>query len=275
VEKLERAIPEADRVLGIGGGTALDMAKYVAWRRHIPCDLAPSISSVDTFATKSIAVREGGHVQYIGFLVPDNAYIDYALVRQAPARLNRAGVGDVISAHTALWDWALAHEERDERYDEDIAKQFRGFLETMAQRAPEIERVSNEGIHFIMDTYAQINLTCRRFGSSRPQEGAEHAFAYNAEYVTQRPYIHGELVSLGTLVIAALQENDAAWVQDTLEKCGVVYQPQDLGITRDEFETILRSLNAYSKKHGRRYTILDHTAISEAFVQQVCERLSF
>jgi glycerol-1-phosphate dehydrogenase [NAD(P)+] len=276
VEGLEQDIPpDVERVVGIGGGSALDMAKYVAWRRNLPCDLIPSISSVDTFATKSIAVREGGHVRYIGFIVPKNVYVDYALIRQAPPRLNRAGVGDIISAHTALWDWALARKQRGERYDGDIAARFRDLLTALDENASEIQRVSADGIHFIMDAYAQINLICRCFGSSRPQEGAEHTFAYNAEYITERPYIHGELVSLGTLVIAALQDNEWEWVEGVLERCGVLYQPRDLGISEGGFVSILCSLEGYSRKYGRRYTVLDHRPITESFVEEMCGRLVF
>ncbi len=275
VENLERAVPATERVVGIGGGSALDMAKYVAWRRHIPCDLVPSISSVDTFATKSIAVREGGHVRYIGFIVPKNVYVDYELIRQAPPRLNRAGVGDIISAHTALWDWALAHERQGERYDPDIVAEFQDLLTATEENASEIRQVSEKGIHFIMDAYSQINLTCRRFGSSRPQEGADHTFAYNAEYITRRPYIHGELVSLGTLVIAALQDNQWEWVKEVLERCGVLYQPRDLGISQEEFVSILQSLNSYSRKYGRRYTILDDRPIGESFIEEISSRLTF
>ncbi len=275
MESLERTIPAAERVIGIGGGSALDMAKYVAWRRHLPCDLIPSISSVDTFATKSIAVREEGHVRYIGFIVPKNVYVDHELIRQAPPRLNRAGVGDIISAHTALWDWALAHERRGERYDADIAAEFQDLLVATEENASEIREASEQGVHFIMDTYFRINLTCRRFGSSRPQEGADHTFAYNAEYITRRPYIHGELVSLGTFVIAALQNNEPAWVEEVLERCGVLYQPRDQGINKEEFISILRSLNSYSRKYGRRYTVLDDRPITEGFVEEMCGRLVF
>jgi 6-phospho-beta-glucosidase len=272
VEGLEQDIPpDVERVVGIGGGSALDMAKYVAWRRNLPCDLIPSISSVDTFATKSIAVREGGHVRYIGFIVPKNVYVDYALIRQAPPRLNRAGVGDIISAHTALWDWALARKQRGERYDGDIAARFRDLLTALDENASEIQRVSADGIHFIMDAYAQINLICRCFGSSRPQEGAEHTFAYNAEYITERPYIHGELVSL----MAALQDNEWEWVEGVLERCGVLYQPRDLGISEGGFVSILCSLEGYSRKYGRRYTVLDHRPITESFVEEMCGRLVF
>ena len=275
VRRLEREVPDVQRVVGLGGGSALDMAKYVAWKRGIACDLVPSICSTDSFATKSIAVREKGRVTYIGFIIPDTSYIDYELIGKAPKRLNRAGVGDLISIHTALWDWALARDERGERYDPDVAAQFRGVLESLEETALEINQVSREGIHFIMDSYAEVSRACRRFGSSQPQEGAEHAVAYNAEYITNRPFIHGELVALGTLVIASLQENEPGWVREVLEQTGVVFQPVDLGIRREQFVEILRTLNAFARAHGRRYTVLRAREVDQAFIDRMCDQLRF
>jgi glycerol dehydrogenase-like iron-containing ADH family enzyme len=38
-------LPDADRVLGIGGGNALDVAKFVAWTLGKPLVLIPTIVS--------------------------------------------------------------------------------------------------------------------------------------------------------------------------------------------------------------------------------------
>jgi glycerol dehydrogenase-like iron-containing ADH family enzyme len=120
-----------------------------------------------------------------------------------------------------------------------------------------------------------VRRACRSFGSSQPQEGAEHAVAYNAEYITNRPFIHGELVALGTLVIASLQENEPAWVREVLERTGVVFQPADLGIGRAEFVEILRTLNGFARAHGRRYTVLRAREVDQAFIDRMCDQLRF
>nr|MBC7245940.1 iron-containing alcohol dehydrogenase [Chloroflexota bacterium] len=275
VEAAERALPTVQRIVGIGGGSALDMAKYVAWKRNQPCYLVPSITSVDAFVTKSVAVREQGNVRYIGFVIPEKVYVDYELIRQGPARLNRAGAGDIICAHTALWDWALAHDQRDEAYDEQIAAQMQSWLNRLEDEATEVRRVTNKGIRFIVEAFAEISKLCRRFGSSRPQEASEHIFAYNVESITRRHFIHGELVALGTLVMAVLQENNADWVQRQLERLGILYQPADLGITREEFEQALRTLPAYARATNRRFSVVHVRPIDEAFVQQMSKRLRF
>ena len=91
LESMERVLPEVSAVIGLGGGMAVDAAKYVAWRRHIPVDAVVSITSVDASVTKSIAARAGGHVTYIGYVVPRDVYVDYRLIQGAPPRLNRSG----------------------------------------------------------------------------------------------------------------------------------------------------------------------------------------
>ncbi|MBC7262087.1 MAG: iron-containing alcohol dehydrogenase, partial [Chloroflexi bacterium] len=197
------------------------------------------------------------------------------LIRQGPVRLNRAGAGDIICAHTALWDWALARDQRDEAYDEPIAMQMRQWLQRLEETATEIRKVTDKGIRFVVEAFAEINKLCRRFGSSRPQEASEHIFAYNVEYITRRHFIHGELVALGTLVMAALQENDPDWVERQLERIGVLYQPADLGLLRQEFEEALRTLPAYARATNRRFSVVHVRPIDEAFVERICARLRF
>jgi glycerol dehydrogenase-like iron-containing ADH family enzyme len=74
---MERALPQADIVMGIGGGQAMDAAKYVAFHRNNHLILAPTIVSVDAGVTNTIAVREGQRVRYIGFVVADAIPVDF------------------------------------------------------------------------------------------------------------------------------------------------------------------------------------------------------
>jgi 6-phospho-beta-glucosidase len=275
LEALERDLPEVAAIVGLGGGTPTDAAKYVAWRRHLPVDLFPSITSVDAAVTKSIAARSGGHVTYIGYVVPRQVYVDTKLIAAAPPRLNRSGVGDILCAHTALWDWKLAHDSRGERYDPAAVEVMQRWLERILAGADDIRDVTPDGIRLIMQAFEDISLICRRFGSSRPQEASDHTFAYNAEFQTGRSFLHGELVGLGTYAMASLQNNDPAFLLEAYQRMGLLWQPRDIGLTRDEFVRTLRTLNAYQKNFGRRYSILDERKISEVFIESMAAGLAF
>jgi glycerol dehydrogenase-like iron-containing ADH family enzyme len=100
------------RIIGLGGDTAIDTAKYLAWRTGLPLILVPSALTVDAPFTDSAAVRRDGRIHYTGSVAPEAVIVDAALIRTAPAHLNRGGVGDILSIHTALYDWRLAHAHR-------------------------------------------------------------------------------------------------------------------------------------------------------------------
>lgn len=275
LEAMERELPEIDAVVGIGGGMAIDAAKYVAWKRRIPMDAVPTITSVDACVTKSIAARAGGHVTYIGYIVPRHVYIDYPIIMNAPKRLNHSGVGDILCAHTALYDWKLAHNHQDEKYNPEAATAMQTWLEKIRQHAQDILEVNQQGVKIIMQAFEDISIICRRFGSSRPQEGSDHTFAYNAEYQTGKHFLHGELVALGTFVMANLQKNQPQDVKSMFDSTGLLWQPRDLGLSKNEFIHILRTLNWYQKNFGRRYSVLDEVKIDDAFIEAMVNILTF
>jgi glycerol dehydrogenase-like iron-containing ADH family enzyme len=275
LEAMEKALPEVGAVVGLGGGVAQDAAKYVGWRRHIPVDEFISITSVDASVTKSIAARSGGHVTYIGYIVPRNVYVDYQLIQSAPARLNRSGVGDILCSHTALWDWKFSHEQTGEAYDPEAVKAMKDWMERIRSHADHIREVTPPGIRTVMEAFEDISIICRRFGSSRPQEASDHTFAYNAEFQTGKNFLHGELVALGAWVMANLQENDPDYLVESYTRTGILWQPEDIGLTRGEFIQTLSTLNWYQSNFGRRFSVLNQRKIDETFTQRVAGQLHF
>ena len=128
VESLDSTLPDCDVVVGIGGGSCCDSAKYLAWKRQCRMVLVPTIISVDAPLTNMIAVRVDKTVQYIGDIFPEELLIDHTLIQAAPKALNRAGACDIASIHTALYDWRLAHHNTGEAYHEEVARQARDCL---------------------------------------------------------------------------------------------------------------------------------------------------
>jgi 6-phospho-beta-glucosidase len=275
LEAMERALPAVSAVAGLGGGMAQDAAKYIAWRRHIPVDEFVSITSVDASVTKSIAARTGGHVTYIGYIVARDVYVDTRLIQSAPKRLNRSGVGDILCAYTALWDWKFAHEQTGESYDPQAVAATRDWLERVRTQAEEICAVSQAGIRTVMEAFEEISIICRRFGSSRPQEASDHTFAYNAEFQTRKNFLHGELVALGAWVMANLQDNGPEWLSETYARTGIRWQPGEIGLSQDEFMRILTTLNWYQSNFGRRYSVLNQRKIEPAFIDRMVGALDF
>ena len=59
-------IPVIDSVVGIGGGMAIDAAKYFSWKKQLRLISIPTIVSVDAFLTPAAGVRVNNRVKYVG-----------------------------------------------------------------------------------------------------------------------------------------------------------------------------------------------------------------
>jgi len=275
VEQAEAALPAVDAVIGLGGGSAVDMAKYVTWRRGARLVLAPTIVSVDAAVTNTVGVRDDGHVRYIGFVVADTVAVDFSVIAQAPPALNRAGIGDILSIHTGCWDWQLADSRAGMPYDRHIATQALALVDSLEQRAAEIRGLGDDALRFIMQSYVAENDLCLQAGTSQPEEGSEHFWAYNLEYRTGRHFVHGELICLGVLLMARLQENEPERVLAIVENTGVRYHPVDLGITRDEMRSSLRTLRAYVESERLTRSVIDERRIDELVLERLTDGLLF
>jgi glycerol-1-phosphate dehydrogenase [NAD(P)+] len=259
LDEAVNGLPDLDTVVGVGGGSCMDFAKYLAWKRNLPLILIPSIVSVDACVTRSVAVRDGGRVHYVGDVKAERLLIDFDLISQAPPRLNRAGAGDILSIHTASFDWLLAHKRHGERYDDRAAALATGLLEELAENAAAIKAVSHKGIRVLVELFEAENDLCEDFGNSRPEEGSEHFFAYNAEHQTQRPFIHGEIVGLGVFLMSRLQENRPEWVRTLLDDLGLLYRPADIGLDVGELRSTLSTLADFCRQEA-----FPHTVVAEA-----------
>lgn len=275
VEKQTEALPRADTIVGLGGGTALDFAKFAAWKQGVDPVLVPSAASVDAGVCTSIAVRDENKVRYIGYSVAKEIICDFALMQTAPVNINRAGIGDILSIHTALWDWKFAADQGKAEYVEEYAKATAALLDELEEMALEINQASEKGLRWLMEAYARENAVCIRNGSSRPEEGSEHFFAYNVENLTGRGFVHGELVCLGVVLLSRLQENDPERVMRILEQTGARYQPAELNLSKTELEKSLLTLKSYVEKEGLVFSVINAKTIDANTAKNLCKGLKF
>lgn len=239
------------RIVGIGGGTAMDTAKWVHWRRGLPLIQIPSLPSVNACFTRMTALRDGGRVRYEGDAVPDVVLIDFTLMRAAPPAMIRAGIGDVLSCHTALFDWRLAvRAGNDPAWDDEAAGASLRYVDALHDVAPQLNGATDDGLRGLMELHREIGWRCHALGHARFEEGSEHFFAYCFEEVTGRTILHGELVSLGALIMSTLQGNDPGRPASIIEAAGTRHRLADLGITWHEVETTIARLPRFAIEGG-------------------------
>lgn len=272
------ALPSASSVIGLGGGRALDVAKLLAWSRRLPLFQVPTALTMDAPFGHRFAVRVGGKVRYLGWAVPEAVYIDFDVIRSAPVELNRSGLGDVLCLHTAGYDWKFAHErgrcEPKWPYDEGLVRSARAVLAGVLAKLDAVREVSEEGIRTLAEALRWGGAAFYNSGwNPRHIEGVEHLFFYSLEYVTRRPFIHGQPVCLGVYLGAMLQGNRPDDMLAAIHRAGVDIRPSAMGIGWDDVGAALERLRAFAREEGFFYTIADEVAYSPRFLHEARERV--
>lgn len=249
LDHLVLSIPSCDAVIGIGGGAAMDTAKWLHWRRDIPLYSVPSLPSVNACFTRMTALRDLGGVRYEGDAVPERVLVDFDLMRAAPIELLRGGIGDVLSCHTARFDWEYATSRgHDPAWDDGAAAMSLTYIDELEALAPDLHDATDIGLQRLMELHRDIGWRCHDLGHARFEEGSEHFFAYAFEEVAGRTIMHGELVTLGVLIMSTLQGNEPAKARRIVELSGMRSTPEQLGVSWDEIDSSLHRVPSFVRE---------------------------
>jgi glycerol-1-phosphate dehydrogenase [NAD(P)+] len=226
LEGLAKGLPqEVEVVYGVGGGRAMDAAKFVAWWNKKPCILVPTALPGDVMFTWVSRVRSGGGVQDVETGVARECIIDWDVIRAAPAHLRGGGLVDVLSIVTGLLDWRFAAERSQNTPSQRFVPWAAGIAAAIAQQAFRIAegvgRGDVESLKLLLDFLGLEVQLCNQLGHARPEEGGEHYFAYAIENYMPRRTPHSDMVGPGILFAAALHGQDTRPLRTALESAGL------------------------------------------------------
>jgi glycerol-1-phosphate dehydrogenase [NAD(P)+] len=278
LDRIVSELPSCDTVVGVGGGQAIDAAKYISWKKGIRLVSIPTILSVDAFVTPAIGIRRNHEVAYVGESTPDPLVIDFEILRTAPPELNIAGIGDLISVHTGTRDWEFAQKRGRSEYpfsSADIAA-ARNILVNLEPLLPDIRKNNDKGLMAIVEGYMTINTICLPAGHYRVEEGSEHYLFYELEERLRRSFVHGYIVGLGIYLMSQLQNNHFGWIRELMDRVGLTYHPKAMGIKKDELTLSLLNLKNYVReKPSLWYTVIDDSEITGDWALTAMNGLKF
>jgi glycerol dehydrogenase-like iron-containing ADH family enzyme len=286
VRSMERAELEADLAgvgryaafVGLGGGQAIDAAKYFAWRLNRPLHQFPTSLSVDAMYGQRAGVREGGMVRYIGWAVPECVYFDCGILETAPPHINRAGIGDVFCFFTGVWDWQHAHRtgrcEPRWPYDDRLASHSLELAEAALAAADDIRDLTPAGMGHIVRAFQWGGASFHATGwCPRHIEGVEHYIFYALEALTGVRFLHGQAVCLGLVAGAMMHGRRADELRQAVARIGVDIRPAAMGIGWDDVDRALTGLAGFVRAQGLPYGIAHDTAVTPGFLADLRRRV--
>ncbi len=241
-----------DAVFGVGGGRALDLAKYVASLAGLPYYSTPTSLSNDGFSAPQSSLLLKRRRRSLPCRMPFAVVVDTLVCSEAPEMLWLSGVGDLIAKLTAVQDWKLAYHERGEPVD-DLAALLSTSTVYQFLARPHRDTESLE----MMATALMLNGVAMAIcGSSRPASGAEHVISHALDQLSERPRYHGLQVGVASYITSRLHrdvhtETIARLFDDTGFWEGIRHDP----FSASEWSEAVR---IGSQSRPERYTVLNH-----------------
>jgi glycerol-1-phosphate dehydrogenase [NAD(P)+] len=192
---------------------------------------------------------------------------DTDVILQSPWRLTVSGCGDVIAKFTAVRDWKLAREEKNEYYGGYAASLALMSAKLVMENAELISKKGEEGLRVLIEALISCGVSMSIAGSSRPCSGSEHVFSHALELIKPNHSLHGERCGVGTIMMAYLHRANWKHIRTTLEKLGAPTNANALGV---EKEDIIKALETAATLRPDRYTILNELKLS----RENCEKIA-
>jgi glycerol-1-phosphate dehydrogenase [NAD(P)+] len=258
---------QAQVCYAVGGGLAADAGKYLSARLGLPLVCVPTALTVDAFFTWASGVRQDGCVVYLETQIPGLVLVDFDVLCAAPPHLRAAGITDVLSIATGVWDWKLAEDRQrnppNMAYLPWAAVLAKDILESALDCAAAAGRGDPAGLKQLLDCLCLEVQLCNLIGHARPEEGSEHYFAYALENLAGKGLPHGDLVGPGILHMAQRQGQDTTRLEAALRACQVPLDHVQPGMIAET----LRILPDYVRNHALPYGIA-HDLMPEIGVSQ-------
>lgn len=187
IDNLFKDLNKYQKIYSIGGGSALDIGKYLSYKFHIPVIAVPTMLSTNAYATNKVALRIDGKVVSIDAVLPSKVYFDREILL-CSKDINLYGLVDIFSIYTALNDWDLAIKyNNEEKHNEYISA--KELLKTASNYVLEKDKDEiEENVEFIYEIIGESGLITNIYGCGKPESGSEHIYAKLLEKEVNIPH---------------------------------------------------------------------------------------
>jgi len=203
VAQLKEAFdPSCDAVLSIGSGVMTDCGKVLANALSLPHAAIATAPSMDGYASNSSSMIQNKVKISLYNACPQAILADTDILKNAPERMLRAGLGDMLAKSIAQCEWRISHIVTGEYYCAEIAALMRRSLQKIVAAAPRLMERDAEAVEAVAEGLILSGVAMAYAEISRPASGLEHYFSHLWEMFAlragERSELHGIQVGIGT-----------------------------------------------------------------------------
>jgi len=241
VFRLKAKAEEADAqvIVGMGGGKAIDAAKALSVKLDFPVVIVPTIAASDAPCTHVAVMYDENHVKLevlpmrlgVSFVL-----VDTGIVAQAPGRFLSAGMGDALSKKFEAE--ACRKSGASNLYGGRPSQTALGLGElayTIVKKHGEEAKISadRKEVTPALEKVVEANILLSGLAGENGGLAAAHAVYTGFTLIEEmRQSLHGELVAFGILVQLTLENRGRDFINDLIDFYRRIGLPASLGDLR-------------------------------------------
>jgi glycerol-1-phosphate dehydrogenase [NAD(P)+] len=250
----------SDFLLGVGGGSVIDVTKCATHELSMNFVSVPTSASHDGMASPRASLKDKKGSISKSAVSPIAVLADTEIIMRAPYRMLSSGCADVISNLTAVKDWELAHRLKDEEFSTFAASLSTTASQLLLDKAEDVRSGLEEAVWQAVKCMIVSGVAMSVAGTTRPASGAEHMFSHLLDCIAPGKALHGEQCGIGSIMMMYLHGGDWEQIREALKMIGAPVTAKELNIPKKK---VIQALMGAQKIRPDRYTILGEQGLTE------------
>lgn len=219
---------ECDIIIGVGSGVINDIGKILSSLTGKPYIISATAPSMDGYASATSSMELGGLKVSLKSRCPDVIIGDIDILKNAPEKMLKAGLGDMLAKYISICEWRIANLIIGEYYCEYVAEIVREALKKCVDNSAGLLKRSDDAVKAVFDGLVKGGMAMEYAGVSRPASGAEHYISHVWDMrglaFGTKTELHGIQCAIGTLICAKIYEQLKALSFDKEKALGYARQ---------------------------------------------------
>ena len=210
---------ESELLIAVGSGTINDLVKYAATRLKIPYVVFATAPSMNGYCSASVSLVDKGLKKSIPANPPRAAFFDLAILSRAPQKMIAAGLADCLCRSTVQTDWLFSHFLIATPYHQEVLNPLIDLEKQVIASVQLLRDGDQSALNDLVQLIVHSGIGMAVVGNSNPASQAEHMIAHyidtQVDFGEASKFLHGEIIAVTTLTMAALQEKILSFEQLT------------------------------------------------------------
>ncbi len=210
LNKIFSNIEDCNLIIALGSGVISDLCKFTSAQKNIPYIVFASAASMNGYLSKNASIKISGHKKTLPATLPVAVFCDLGILKKAPKRLTKAGIGDLMCFYNCWFDWYLSNQILGTKFEEKafllLEKEMKFFVSNFKKFSLQDDNLIKMLIEILLLSGHSMTIA----GGSYPASQAEHLIAHTIDMKYKKiakEKLHGELIAVTTLVTAKLQKD--------------------------------------------------------------------